>query len=104
MKYEVEYVDSKYYCSLIFAYDKNSPNKDPPTGWIRPCGRILLFIIQPPFKKKGGGALKGLQISYGTLLDYINNKYIYKSNLILSFEPLVADSFSEYHEKPVGDN
>lgn len=86
LKYEVEYVDSKYYCSLIFAYDKDSPNKDP--------------IVYSSINR----ALKGLQISYGTLLDYINNKYIYKSNLILSFEPLVVDSFSEYHEKPVGDN
>lgn len=86
LKYDVEYVDSKYYCSLIFVYDKNSSNKEP--------------IVYSSINR----ALKGLQISYGILLDYINNKYIYKSNLILSFEPLVADSFSEYHEKPVGDN
>lgn len=48
--------------------------------------------------------VKGLRISYGILLDYINNKYIYKSNLILSFEPLVASVFSEYSVKPAGDN
>lgn len=27
LKYEVEYVDSKYYCSLIFVYDKNSSSR-----------------------------------------------------------------------------
>jgi hypothetical protein len=86
LNYEVEYVDSKYYCSLIFAYDNNSPNKDP--------------IVYSSINR----ALKGLQISYDILLDHINNKYIFKSNIILSFEPLVAHSFSEYYERPVGDN
>lgn len=86
LNYEVEYVDSKYYCSLVFVYDINSSNKDP--------------IVYSSINR----ALKGLQISYGILLDYINNKYIYKSNLILSFEPLVTSIFSEYSEKPTGDN
>lgn len=79
-------MDNKIYCILVFVYDKNLPNKDP--------------IIYSSIHK----ALKGLQISYSVLLDYINNKYIYLSNLILSFEPLIEDSFSDYQEKPVGDN
>jgi hypothetical protein len=86
LKYEVEYADSKDYCTLVFVYNKNLSKKDP--------------IVYSSINR----ALKGLQVSYGVLLDYINNKYIYKSNLILSFEPLVADNFSEYQEKPVGDN
>jgi len=79
-------MDNKIYCILVFVYNKNLPNKDP--------------IIYSSIHK----ALKGLQISYSVLLDYINNKYIYSSNLILSFEPLIQDSFSDYQEKPVGDN
>lgn len=58
LNYEVEYVDSKYYCSLVFNYDINSSNKDP--------------IVYSSINR----ALKGLRISYGILLDYINNKYI----------------------------
>ena len=57
LNYEVEFVDSKYYCSLVFVYDINSLNKDP--------------IVYSSINR----ALKGLQISYGILLDYINNKY-----------------------------
>ena len=34
--------------------------------------------------------MKGLQISHSTLLDHINNNYLYKSNFILSFEPIDA--------------
>jgi hypothetical protein len=49
-------------------------------------------------------ALKGLQISYSSLLNHINNKYLYNSSLILSFEPLLIDNFSEYKEKPAGDS
>lgn len=49
-------------------------------------------------------ALKGLQIGYSTLLDYINNKYIYKSSTIISFEYLLAEDFKEYREKPKWDN
>ena len=86
LNYEVEYVDSKYYCSLIFAYDKFLSNKNP--------------IVYSSINR----ALKGLKISYSTLLDYINNKYIYKSNLILSFEPLLEENFSEYFEKTESDN
>lgn len=84
--YGVEDADSKYYCSLIFVYENNSSNKDP--------------IVYSSINK----ALKGLQISHSTLLDYINNKYIFRSNQILSFEPLAEYSFSEYSEKPEGDN
>jgi len=64
LNYEVEDVYSKYYCSLVFWYDIFSSNKDP--------------IVYSSINR----ALKGLQISYGILLDYINNKYIYKSNFI----------------------
>ena len=71
LTYEVEYADSTYYCSLVFVYNKNSPNKDP--------------IVYSSINR----ALKGLKISYSTLLDYINNKYILESNIILSFEPLL---------------
>ena len=86
LKYEVEDMDNKNYCMLVFVYNNNLPNEDP--------------IVYSSINR----ALKGLQISYSVLLDYINNKYIYKSNLILSFEPLVANSFSDYQEKPAGDN
>jgi hypothetical protein len=67
-------------------YDVNSPNKDP--------------IVYSSINR----ALKGLQISHSTLLNYINNKYLYKSSLILSFEPLLVNNFSEYQEKLTGDN
>ena len=48
--------------------------------------------------------MKGLQISHSALLNHINNKYLYNSSLILSFEPLLVDNFFEYQEKPAGDN
>ncbi len=90
LKYEFEDVDSKHSCFLVFVYDINSSGKDP--------------VVYSSINR----ALKGLQISYSTLLDYINNNYLYKSNFILSFEPLVADDFraiaKKYQEKPVGDN
>lgn len=86
LKYEFENIDNKYSCFLVFMYDINSPDKDP--------------IIYSSINR----ALKGLQISYSILLDYINNNYLYKSNYILSFEPLFADSFKKYKERPVGDN
>jgi hypothetical protein len=70
----------------VFAYLVNSPEKDP--------------IVYSSINR----ALKGLQINYSTLLNYINNKYLYKSSLLLSFEPLFVDKFSEYREKPIGDN
>lgn len=92
LKYEFEDVDNKYCCFLVFVYDINSPDKDP---------RVYSSTNR---------ALKGLQISYGTLLDYINNNYLYKSNFILSFEPFVADDIrailqaKKYQEKSPGDN
>ena len=36
-------------------------------------------------------------------MDYINNKYIFYSNLILSFQSLFDEDFSECREKPKGD-
>ena len=50
----------------------------------------------------------GLQFSHSTLLDYINNNYIYKSKFILSFEPIyqtrLRDTMDLYAEKPVSDS
>lgn len=86
LSYTSEDLDNKYYCFLVFVYDVNSPSKNP--------------IVYSSINR----ALKGLQISHSTLLNYIKNKYLYKSNLILSFEPLLVDNFSEYQEKPTGDN
>jgi hypothetical protein len=86
LSYTSEDLDSKYSCFLVFVYDVNSPDKAP--------------IVYSSINK----ALKGLQISYNTLLNYINNKYLFKSSLILSFEPLIEDKLSEYQEKPTGDN
>lgn len=84
LDYSLEDVDGKYYCFLIFVYDINDPNKHP--------------LVYSSINR----ALKGLQISHSTLLDYVNNKYIYNSSFILSFEPV--ESFNEYREKLVGDN
>ena len=86
LNYTSEDIDNKYSCFLVFVYDINSPDKYP--------------IVYSSINR----ALKSLQISYNSLLNYINNKYLYKSNLILSFEPLFVDNFSEYKEKPRGDN
>ncbi len=84
LNFQEEY--SKYYCFLVFLYDINSPNKEP--------------IIYSSINK----ALKGLQISYSTLLDYTKNNYIFKSKYILSFEPIIVDDFIKYTVKPTGDN
>jgi hypothetical protein len=86
LKFELEDIDNKYYCFLVFAYNTNSPDKDP--------------IIYSSINR----ALKGLQISHSTLLDHINNNYLYKSNIILSFEPLFTDNFAKYLDKPAMDN
>lgn len=84
-------IDNKYYCFLVFVYDINLPYKEP--------------IIYSSINK----ALKGLQISYSTLLNHIFNNYIFKSNFILSFEPKFKDAFGkycfvDYDHKPSGDN
>lgn len=86
LDYTPEDLDNKYYCFLVFVYDVNSPNKDP--------------IVYSSINR----ALKGLQISYSTLLDHINNKYLFNSNLILALEPILVDKFSDYSEKAIGDN
>ena len=70
----------------IEVYDITSPNKHP--------------IVYSSINR----ALKGLQISHSTLLDYINNKYIFNSNLVLSFESLEEQDFFEYQEKPTADS
>lgn len=86
LKFEEQDIDNKFYCFLVFVYDINSPNKEP--------------IIYSSINR----ALKGLQISHSTLLSYIDNHYIYKSEFILSFEPILTDDFEKYTEKPIGDN
>ena len=86
LRYTPEDIDNKYYCFLVFAYHVNSPDKDP--------------IVYSSINR----ALKGLQISHSALLNHINNKYLYNSSLMLSFEPLLAKSFLEYQEKPAVDN
>ena len=86
LSYTPEDLDNKYYSFLVFAYDVNSSDKDP--------------MVYSSINR----ALKGLQISYSTLLNYINHKYLYGSSIILSFEPLHVESFSEYKEKLIGDN
>lgn len=86
LNYIIEDIDNKYYCFLVFVYDINSPGKHP--------------VVYSSINR----ALKGLQISHNTLLNYINNKYIHKSSLIISFESLFPEDFVEYQEKLVGDN
>jgi NUMOD1 domain len=86
LNYSIEDMDNKYYCFLVFVYDINLPNKEP--------------MVYSSINK----AILGLQISHGTLLNYINNKYLYKSSLIISFESLIVEDFIEYQEKPVGDS
>lgn len=86
IKFEQEDLDNKYYCFLVFMYDITNHKKNP--------------IIYSSTNK----ALKGLQMSHSTLLDHINNNYIFKSKFIISFEPVNADKFKDYLEKPVGDS
>lgn len=86
LKYDVEDIDSKYYCFLVFVYDIHCPDKDP--------------IVYSSINK----ALKGLKISNSNLLDHIFNNYIYNENFILSFEPVSVESFEKYTNKPSGDN
>lgn len=86
LNYSIEDMDNKYYCFLVFVYDINLPNPEP--------------TVYSSINK----ALQGLKISHGTLLNYINNKYLYKSSLIISFESLIVEDFIEYQEKPVGDS
>ena len=71
----------------MYVYDKNYLDKSP--------------IVYSSINK----AKKGLKICNTTLVNYINNKYIYNSNLIFSFEPLLEESsFAEYREKQAADN
>ena len=86
LDYKPEDADNKYYCFLVFVYDITKPHERP--------------IVYSSINR----ALKGLQISHSTLLDYINNKYLFNLNLVLSFESLVEEDFSEYQEKPAGDS
>ena len=86
LNYKPEDADNKYYCFLVFVYDIASPHKHP--------------IVYSSINR----ALKGLQISHSTLLNYINNKYLFNSKFVLSFESLVEEDFFGYQEKPVGDS
>lgn len=83
LSYTPEDIDNKYYSFLVYAYDVHLPSRDP--------------IVYSSINR----ALKELQISYNMLLNYINNKYLHNSSLILSFEPLLVHNLSEYQEKPV---
>nr|AVD96810.1 GIY-YIG homing endonuclease [Ophiostoma novo-ulmi subsp. novo-ulmi] len=84
LNYSLEDMEDKYYSFLIFVYDINNIDNHP--------------LIYSSINR----ALKGLQINHSTLLDHINNKYIYNSSYILSFEPV--KDFSIYSEKQAGDN
>lgn len=86
LDYKPEDADNKYYCFLVFVYDITKLHERP--------------IVYSSINR----ALKGLQISHSTLLDYINNKYLFNSKIVLSFESLVEEDFSEYQEKPAGDS
>lgn len=86
LNYKPEDADNKYYCFLVFVYDITKPHERP--------------IVYSSINR----ALKGLLISHSTLLDYIKNKYLFNSNLVLSFESLVEEDFTEYQEKPAGDS
>lgn len=86
LKFEEQDIDNKYYCFLVFVYNINSPNEEP--------------VIYSSINR----ALKGLQVSHSTLLSYVKYHYIYKSEYILSFEPVITDDFEKYTEKPIGDN
>lgn len=86
LKYDSEDISHKYFSIIVFVYDKDFLYKEP--------------IVYSSINK----ALKSLNISYGLLLDCINNKYLFKNNLILSFEPLLFDNFKDYLQKPEGDN
>ena len=80
-----KYTDKdNYYNHLVFVYDNDDHNKAP--------------IVYSSINK----ALKSLSISYSTLIDCVTNKYLFKKNIILSFEPLVK--FYDYDFKPEGDN
>jgi len=70
----------------VFIYDITLPNKNP--------------IIYSSINR----ALKGLQISYSSLLDHINNCYLLKSKYTISFEPISADDLKNFIEKPTGDS
>lgn len=86
LDYSVEDPDSKYWCSLVYVYDINS-------------------LDQPLIYSSINKAKKGLKICNSTLVNYINNKFIYNSKFIFSFEPLLDKSiFAEYQEKPKADN
>lgn len=86
LEYTPEDADNKYYCFLVFVYDITSPHSRP--------------IVYSSINR----AIKGLQVSHSTLLDYINNKYLFNTKLMLSFEPLIEEDFTEYQEKPSGDS
>jgi hypothetical protein len=74
------------YSTLVFLYRKSLPDKEP--------------IVYSSINK----TLKSLFISYGSLIDCITNKYIFKEDLILSFEPLSSENIREYSYKLSGDN
>ena len=84
LKFDVENIDNKHYASLVFVYKKT--------------------LSEPIVYSSINKALKSLLISHGTLLECITNKYFYKDNIRLSFEPLSPEDFTDYTYKPSGDN
>src|SRR5882762_2987689 len=86
LKFDSENIDNKHYTTLVFVYDKNLPAKEP--------------IVYSSINK----SLKSLLISYGSLMEYVTNKYIFKDNFILSFEPLSIENFTAYNYKPYSDH
>ena len=79
LKFEIENIDNKHYTTLVFVYDKNLPDKEP--------------IMYSSINK----SLKSLLISYSSLMEYVTNKYIFRDNLILSFEPLSLENLTAYN-------
>jgi hypothetical protein len=86
LKFDTENIEKKHYTTLVFVYDKNLPAKEP--------------IVYSSINK----SLKSLLISYGSLMEYVTNKYIFKDNFIFSFEPLSIDNFTAYNYKPYSDH
>jgi len=74
------------YATLVFMYNKSLPDTEP--------------IVYSSINK----TLKSLSISHSSLIDFITNKYIFKEDLIFSFEPFSSVNIQEYSNKPSGEN
>lgn len=85
-KYEEEDIGNKFSSFLVFVYDIKTKNTNP--------------IVYSSINK----ALKALQISHSSLLNHVNNNYLFNSQFIIAFEPINEDEFKNYSLKPAGDN